>query len=433
MCKLLCVVFSIGFILPVMSQLTVTEMNPMPEAVSNNAVTMANVNGVPHLFSFGGIDESKLQSGIHLRSYRYNTASNQWEQIPDLPDLNGKIAAAASTVKNKVYIIGGYHVAANGSETSSNKVHIYDPEMNTYLPDGEVTILPIDDHVQAVWRDSLIYVVTGWSNTTNVPNVQIYNPSLNQWSPGTSLPNSTIYKAFGASGMILGDTIYYLGGASTAMNFPAQSFLRKGIIDPLNPSAITWTQPITIQPQYRGVTTTDGSSGLYFLGGSGTTYNYNGIAYNGSGGVNPLEDYYFLDAQQPVNWFSDQITLPMDLRGNGEYSAGVKYLAGGMESNQLVSNKTLKIEINSILGNSEFKSDNIIAIYPNPFSDELFVYATNADPTEFHFHLFSVDGKDLFEGDLADLNKQLRALNQGNYILKIYSKGTTVIKQLTKR
>src|SRR5574343_246126 len=382
MCKLLCVVFSIGFILPVMSQLTVTEMNPMPEAVSNNAVTMANVNGVPHLFSFGGIDESKLQSGIHLRSYRYNTASNQWEQIPDLPDLNGKIAAAASTVKNKVYIIGGYHVAANGSETSSNKVHIYDPEMNTYLPDGEVTILPIDDHVQAVWRDSLIYV---------------------------------------------------LGGASTAMNFPAQSFLRKGIIDPLNPSAITWTQPITIQPQYRGVTTTDGSSGLYFLGGSGTTYNYNGIAYNGSGGVNPLEDYYFLDAQQPVNWFSDQITLPMDLRGNGEYSAGVKYLAGGMESNQLVSNKTLKIEINSILGNSEFKSDNIIAIYPNPFSDELFVYATNADPTEFHFHLFSVDGKDLFEGDLADLNKQLRALNQGNYILKIYSKGTTVIKQLTKR
>ena len=64
----------------------------MPERVSNNAVTVATVNGVPYVYSFSGIDSTKSCDGDHLRSFRYNTESNEWERIADLPDgLRGKI------------------------------------------------------------------------------------------------------------------------------------------------------------------------------------------------------------------------------------------------------------------------------------------------------------------------------------------------------
>ena len=75
-----------------------------------------------------------------------------------------------------------------------------------------------------VYKDSLIYVVTGWSGSgfsgTNVANVQIYNPANDTWSVGTPVPNTNQYKAFGASGIIVEDTIYYFGGAKiSGFNF----------------------------------------------------------------------------------------------------------------------------------------------------------------------------------------------------------------------
>jgi hypothetical protein len=93
--------------------------------------------------------------------------------------------------------------------------------------------IPTDDHVQCVWRDSLIYIITGWSNTGNIPNVQIYDPANDTVLSGTPIPNSDDYKAFGASGVIIGDTIYYAGGVNDSWIFTIQPRLRKGIINPL--------------------------------------------------------------------------------------------------------------------------------------------------------------------------------------------------------
>lgn len=213
-------------IVSVQAQLYI-ELPSMPEAVTNNAVTAAAVNDTPFVYSFCGLDNSKIWSGIHLKAWRMNTISGEWQALPPVPDPEGgKIAAAASTVKNRIYVIGGYHVAQNGSETSSNKVHRFDPAANTWLPDGAPLPKAVDDHVQAVWRDSLIYVITGWSNTGNVPDVQIYNPATDAWLSGTPVPNNVNYKVFGGSGVIIGDVIYYCGGAAAGINFPASSYFR---------------------------------------------------------------------------------------------------------------------------------------------------------------------------------------------------------------
>ena len=185
------------------------ELAMMPERVSNNAVVGATVNGKSFVYSFCGIDSTKIWSGIHLKAWRLDVEANTWETLPDVPDPNGgKIAASANIVDGKIYLIGGYHIAQNGGEVSSNKVHVFDTETNTWLPDAAPIPVPIDDQVQVVWKDSLIYVVTGWSNTTNVTDVQIFNPSLNEWLVGTSVPNQQDYRVFGGAGVIIEDTIF---------------------------------------------------------------------------------------------------------------------------------------------------------------------------------------------------------------------------------
>ena len=318
-------------------------LKPLPEPITNNAVSEGFINGKPYAFTFGGLDSTKLYSGIHRRSYRLDIANNSWQRIADLPDTLGKIASAASRIKNTIYIMGGYHVFADGSEKSSNKVHRYDIINNTFLEDGEAIPIPIDDHVQAVWRDSLIYIITGWSNTENVPNVQIYNPETNRWAVGNSVPNTHTYKSFGASGTIVGDTIFYLGGASMGRHYPIQHILRKGIINKNNPTQIKWSHQEldSTNVGYRmAATKTDNTP--HWLGGSTTTYNYNAIAYNGKGGVNPSNKEMVYSANKVKTTFLEK--LPMDLRGIAEINDSLKILVGGIQENQKVSTNVYRLE-----------------------------------------------------------------------------------------
>ncbi len=312
----------------------------LPEPVSNNAVVEGFIGNMPYIYTFGGIDSTKVYSGIHLRSYRYNIEADAWEQIPDLPDTLGKVAASASRVKGVIYIIGGYHVFPDGHELSSDKVHRYDITTNTYLEDGSPIPVAIDDQVQAVWRDSLIYVVTGWSDKHNVPNVQVYNPSDDKWQVGSPVPDNLQFNSFGASGTIIGDTIYYFGGARFERNYPIQNNLRVGVINPTNPTEISWSQsiPDSTVAGYRMAAHQYRNEPIW-IGGSEITYNYNGISYLTKEGVPPANRIvrYDVDKKQ---WFSYDYQLPMDLRGLGMVpgeAATHYYLVGGMRENQAVS------------------------------------------------------------------------------------------------
>ncbi|MFK7921608.1 MAG: T9SS type A sorting domain-containing protein [Bacteroidia bacterium] len=320
----------------------------MPEAVANNAVAGATVNGESYAYSFAGIDSNRNYTGIHLKAWRYRLGTDSWESIASLPDTLGKVAAAASTVDNKIYIIGGYHVFANGSELSSDRVHIYDPESNQYLPDGAAVPIAIDDQAQAVWRDSLIYVISGWSNTTNVPNVQIYDPSLDQWSVGTSVPDNGDFKVFGGSGVIIGDTIYYVGGARIGPDFPLENVFRIGIINPQQPTQITWSSfdhPLALT--YRTAAFAHQGS-VIWAGGAGVSYNYNGFGYNGSGPVVPYDrmvNYYV--PSQSIFELSDTIPPIMDIRGVAQLNDDQFMILGGMAAGPNVSQQVLLLSSNN--------------------------------------------------------------------------------------
>ena len=322
-----------------------TELSNMPFESANNALCEAIVGGQEFVYSFGGIDPTKLYSGIHQRAAKYTVATDTWVEIDSLPDTIGKIAAGASFVKDKIYIMGGYHVFSNNTEISSDKVHVYNPTTDTYEADGASIPLAIDDHVQCVYKDSLIYVITGWSNTGNVPNVQIYDPSFDSWQVGTSTPSTFRFETFGASGYILGDTIYYYGGAAGS-NFSARRFMRRGYINPLNPTDIVWTE-IDSSPGnagYRSACSGDGNV-VFWVGGSPTSYNFNGIAYDGSGGVNPsLRILEFNNTAYEYNDDIPQTNSLMDLRGIAKLAERRWIIAGGMDVNQIVSKRTFLLE-----------------------------------------------------------------------------------------
>ncbi len=321
----------------------ITTLKNLPESITNNAVSEGYIDGKFYAFTFGGLDSTKLYSGIHLRSYRLDIMNNIWQQIANLPDTLGKIASAASRIKNTIYILGGYHVFADHSEKSSNKVHRYNIFNNKFLEDGASIPVPIDDHVQAVWRDSLIYVITGWSDKENVPNVQVYNPGINSWTVGAPVPDNHTYKSFGASGTIIGDTIFYFGGASMGKHYPIQNILRKGIINPEKPTEIKWSYQVLDSTivGYR-MAATQINNKPHWFGGSNTTYNYNAIAYDGSGGVNPSNRDLYLSSNKFITTILKN--LPMDLRGIAEINDSTKIIIGGIAKNQKVSAKVYLLE-----------------------------------------------------------------------------------------
>ncbi len=357
----------------VAQEIRIEPLSDLPMRTSNNAVVEGFANGKAYIYSFGGIDETKAHSGIHLRSFRLDVEANVWEELEPLPDDRGKIASSASRVGNIIYIIGGYHVAANGTEESSSKVHRFDIATNTYLSDGAEIPTAIDDQVQIV-KGELIYVITGWSDNRNVPFVQVYNTVTDTWDRANFLPNNENYIVFGASGTIVKDTIYYYGGAGGFL-FNPSAVVRKGVISADNPLSIEWSDisPMNTPTSYR--TASSNFSGQpYWFGGSEGSYNFDGIAYNGSGGVEPAGIILSLNTVTGL-WQSWEVDIPMDLRSVAELSAREKVIVGGMTSGQEVSNQVWKVTIDGISSTKPIYETDW-TIFPNPTSDLLSVTAS---------------------------------------------------------
>lgn len=409
----------------------VTRVADLPMAVSNNAVTGAIVNGKQYVYSFGGIDTLKTYNGIHLKCFRYDVTANTWDTLPDLPDTLGKIAMSAANIDSIIYIFGGYHVFAGGGEISSNKVHRFNVNTNTFTTDGTSIPVAIDDHVQCIWKDSLIFIVTGWSNTTNVPNVQIYDAKNDSWLTGTSVPNNGNYTSFGASGTIINDTLYYFGGASTSWNFPAQPILRKGYINPTNPTQINWTHSVP-NAQIKGYRSacTYTANGPHWLGGSSVTYNYNGIAYNGSGGVSPENRNLHYDINQDslytIPLFGE--SLPMDLRGIAEFNDGSKFIVGGMEANQKVSSKTLLLFYSPASIHKLNKTE--VNVFPNPTTSSFNIKEEKVTQV----NIYDVKGCLMNSFSLNTNGYDITDFNTGYYWVEvIFSDGKTVKQKILKK
>ena len=350
-------------------------LSPLPEPISNNAVTAAAVDDNWYVYTFTGLAAGKDCADDHLRAYRYHVATDTWETLPDVPDpQGGKIAAAASTLGNTIYVVGGYHLGSGCAETSSAAIHRFDPAANEWLSDGAPLPIPIDDQVQGTWRDSLLYVISGWSNNGNVGAVQIYDPAADSWSMGTELPLSTRYRVFGGSGTIIGDTIYYVGGAAATQGFPMRAVYRKGVINSEAPTEITWTDADSpAARRYRSAAATYNGLPIW-LGGSAVSYNFDGLAYDGSGGVAPLTDVCVGTPQNMLlTRVPDALPPVMDLRGAAALDDGTYILVGGLDSAQQVRDAVLRVQIDALTATARPEKDNPLELFPNPVRHQVYI------------------------------------------------------------
>jgi len=394
----------------------VTTLSDMPAAVSNNAVA----TNTTYVYSFMGIDSTKQFSGIHLKGFRYDIANDTWDTIPSVPDNLTRIAGAASTVNGKIYVIGGYHVYSNGSEVSSDKVFIYDPVSNTFTSGMDIPVAT-DDHVQCVWQDSLIYVISGWSNTGNILDVQIYNPALDMWMAGSSLPGGNGYEAFGASGVIVDNTIYFSGGVTDSWVFSMIPKLRTGVINPGDPTVINWSiADDSLASLYRsGAGVLEGQP--IWLGGADKAYNYDGVEYGTGQGVEPLNRVTRYDPLTSVISIEPgAIPAIMDMRGIAQIDSNKYIIAGGMESDQEVSGKTYLIEHVMTPGLKETTMGKKgIAVSPNPASTLLQLGIEEADKLQ-HWSITDMRGR-IVEAGNAIPNQELNIshLSDGLYTLQL--------------
>lgn len=369
----------------------------LAEPVTNCAVESVNDGWDRTTYIFGGMDSTLKWSGIHLRCYKLEKNGRKITPLPNIPDTMGKIAHSATRIKDKIYVVGGYHVFANGHEVSSSRAHEFDIEGDTFTNKQINLPVPIDDHVQVRYRDSLLYVIGGWSNTGNVGNVQIYDPANNKWLVGTPLPDNR-YKVFGASGFIEDSTMVIVGGALNGANFPASKNQIKGVIDPNNPLKITWSinKMCDSCAAYRSGCVPYPNLGAIWFGGSDTTYNYDGKAYVNGNQLRPVTRTLFYNSTYdsanyiPYSksfWINhvevnyNQVTIPMDIRDMGMSGEWVIF-AGGILENGKVYDRLTEVHVLNINSVNHYSQDKLsLKLYPNPASNTFKLKNVEFNPT----------------------------------------------------
>lgn len=313
----------------------------LPAPVTNNAVAVAIVGGRPRIFSFLGLGPGRDYRAITTRAFALDPAAAGWEALPDVPGAVGRIAATAQAIGQRVFVFGGYEVAADGKETTSPATDIYLVAERRYLR-GAVAPVPLDDSVSGVWRDRLIYLVSGWSTDRTVSTVQAYDADADRWMAATPIPGTPV---FGHAGGLVDDTLVYCGGAkmlgAAAPKYGISADCHRGDINPADPSVITWRAIASPPgpPRYRaaaGPVRTATLTGVMFVGGTGNPYNYNGIGYDGLPSE-PEASTWIYDTVRDL-WVAGPVldTPTMDHRGLVG-TADASWVVGGMTRRQAVS------------------------------------------------------------------------------------------------
>ncbi len=167
---------------------------PLPQPVSNNAVAQLTLHRHPTFYSLMGIGADKTYAGITRAAYSFDSQTQKWIRLPDVPGEVGRIAAVAAGVGGKVYLFGGYSVDAKGTETTWPNVDIYDPTTNAWSRGTDIPV-PVDDSVLGVYQKRYIYLVSGWFKDDNVRNVQVYDTETNRWRQATPIKGTPAASA----------------------------------------------------------------------------------------------------------------------------------------------------------------------------------------------------------------------------------------------
>jgi len=322
----------------------------LPEPISNNAVAVVEGPDGPTLYSFNGLKAGKSWKDTSNVAYACVIATKTCKTIAPVPVPEGRLASSAVTVAGKIYIFGGYSVAANGDEISTPDVFAFDPATGRYEQKTDMPT-PVDDAVVVPYQNRFIYLISGWHDEGNVSVVQMFDTLTGAWTEATPFPGTTV---FGHAVGIAGDSIIVTDGVASVFadgkrKFVAAKLTWRGDLDPKNPTQITWrgVDAHAGSAQYRMAAIGDEATHrIIFAGGGDNPYNYDGIGYDGVP-ANPSGGFFAYDLKSD-KWIElGRLTEPsMDHRGLAK--AGQEYyILGGMDAEQKVTDRIVKFRISN--------------------------------------------------------------------------------------
>jgi N-acetylneuraminic acid mutarotase len=319
-----------------------TQVDPLADPISDNAVAALRVHWQLLLFSFMGMGEKKNADAITNTAFSLDATEGNWSAIHPVPGTAGRIGAMAASVRDQVYLFGGYVVYAQGGEMVVPDVSSYQPSHDRWFRIADIP-KPVADSVIGVYRDRWIYLVGGRSNAGVVNDVQVYDVEKDRWAPATPIPGPAV---FGHAGGLVGETIVYVDGArenpAGSPKYVASDECWMGKIDHHDKTKIQWSK-LPNHPgaaRYRiagGGSETDQK--VYFAGGTDNPYDYNGIGFDGKPSEPSPVTFDFNLHTKKWETINDNTPDPtMDHRGLLVTHEGL-VLIGGMEKGQKVTTR----------------------------------------------------------------------------------------------
>lgn len=325
-----------------------TSPPPLPVPHANNAVAQVSVDGKTVLLSFMGLKSGKSHADVSKQAFMYTEGDEAWARLPDVPVPDGRLAATAVGVGEAAFLFGGYTVAEDGSEVSTIENFRFDARTMLYDPLPAMPV-PVDDAVSFVYADRYIYLVSGWHDTANVRDVQVFDIVMNSWFTATDYPGTPV---FGHAGGIVGNRFVIADGTALFgtrgagdRRFETVNEGWMGTIDETDPSVIKWQRlpQLPGRGNYRMGGAGDAAGNrVLFVGGTSNAYNYSGIGYNGEPSK-PTAHVFAWDFAAD-NWvaYKDKPVPSMDHRGLVKLGHSW-FTVGGMVGAQLVTGDVLGI------------------------------------------------------------------------------------------
>ncbi len=246
---------------------TWTTLAPLPQATRGAAAAVGK-NGLIYVISgVGG------NVGCCLNNNQaYNITSNTWTSKAVIP--NGMFAGAAITGDDgRIYVIGGstrgdgtYYVS--GNDITLHMVQIYNPTTDTWTTGSSMSVGRWGLGVVKA-QNGLIYAMGGFSNITLAPysTVEQYDPYLDAWSFVATMPHPEGY--FGAT---LGPDglIYVLGGSKDwSISFGGEQY---SAVEAYDSSSNTWYTAGTLPTRTQEAGAAQAPDGrIFVIGGANGT------------------------------------------------------------------------------------------------------------------------------------------------------------------
>jgi len=290
-------------------------------------------NGGLDLFGVSACDNKLYVIGeAYTQTYQafyvneaYDPANNTWETKTPLNSQTGDWQTEVAN--GKIYIIGGSE-GTIGTIQLLQSNYVYDPASDSWSQAAPIPT-PVSDYASAVLNNK-IYIIGGYDACeyggmspalyTCVNLVQIFDPSTDQWTQGTPMPNSIMAMGGCAtSGTFAPQRIYVVGG----FNNPNFNYAFFGYTQIYDPETGNWSYGAPLPTATRYLSLENVNDKLYALGGQNSAYAY----------LTNNEEY------TPANWSEPMLTTTIQAATSNGTSIALS-MNGNVTASQM-SNVTL--------------------------------------------------------------------------------------------